>query len=250
MERFASTVVGQGDRISLDLANFSDSLIKFEDPARVLYEDETILIYDKPPGVNCDQGGVVERLKKGRPSIQLAHRLDRETTGVLVFAKTRAAYEALLDQFKKRHVNKKYLAVVDGFVPSPRGRIKNRLGKLREWAGQAIWGAVKPPKGLSAVTDWERLKWSSSASLLICYPKTGRTHQIRAHLAGMGHPILGDFQYGKDFQCVYKPPRILLHAEEICFLHPLTNQETRCSAPIPSDMAAAIQELFEPQGFQ
>ena len=126
-----------------------------------------------------------------------------------------------------------------------KGKVENYLGKKQAYAGQTIWGAVSPSRGLYACTEWERLKKGDISSLVACHPTTGRTHQIRVHMAEMGHPILGDYQYGKRFLCPYRPPRILLHAEEFSFYHPSTGKSLCLTAPLPDDFKIAQQKLFK-----
>lgn len=242
-ERFASTLLGKGDHVSLCLEQ-SPAKIQ-DDNSRIIFEDEALLVYDKPAGVNCDEKGILKILKKINPSLLLVHRLDRDTTGALLLAKSQQVFANLVEQFKNFQVGKRYLAIVDGKLEQQRGVIENYLGKKRAFAGQSIWGAVKSTDGLAAVTAWECLKRGKFATLLACMPKTGRTHQIRVHMAEMGHPILGDFQYGKVFQCPYRPARLLLHAEEIRFLHPISGQLLTFTAPLPDDFKIAQQELFK-----
>jgi RluA family pseudouridine synthase len=244
IERFASSIVGHGDVIELQVIEKAD--VKF-DKSRILFEDEALLIYNKPPGINCDEEGVVRMLKKYAPTIRLVHRLDRDTSGVLILAKSDLIFSNLVEQFKMHQVEKIYKALVDGIVKRPKGTIDNYLVKERAFAGQTIWGEVDAPPGLHAITDWVCLQKGNGVSLILCYPRTGRTHQLRVHLAGMGHPILGDVQYGKKVKSQYKPGRYLLHAEAIKFKHPLTMEELNIQAPLPSDFIKSQKDLFERQ---
>lgn len=244
VERFASTMLGRGDRVSIDLDSCSKTPVQKEEPSRIIFEDEGILVYDKPAGVVCDEKGIIALLKGTRPCLQLVHRLDRETSGVIVLAKNIKPYDALIDQFKRMEIHKRYMTIVDGAVLLSEGVIKNFLGKKKAYAGQTIWGSVDSSQGLTAITEWKCLKRGDSSSLITCFPRTGRTHQIRVHMAEMGHPILGDFQYGKRFRCTYRPDRILLHAQEIRFVNPSTDRSMICSSSVPSDMVAAQQTLF------
>lgn len=244
-ERFASTSLGRGDHISLSLAQISSIPQPAFEESRVLYQDEVLLIYNKPAGVNCDEKGILQLLKSTYPSLHLVHRLDRDTTGVLILARQKQTFESLVQQFKNFEVEKYYLAIVDGIVKKASGKIENYLGKKKHFSGQTIWGEVAPVKGLYACTEWKRLKVGSMASLIGCSLKTGRTHQIRVHMAGMGHPLLGDFQYGKDFVCPVRPLRYLLHAEEVRLRHPNTGKELKFTAPLPEDFNTAKQKLFK-----
>ena len=150
--------------------------------------------------------------------------MDRETTGVLLLAKSLEVKKKFIEQFRDYQVKKRYLAIVEGVPKKQCGKIENYLIKKKEYSGQTIWGSNKNEKGLYAYTDWKLLKANTIASLIECYPKTGRTHQIRVHLCEMGHPLLGDNQYGGG-GCSSGPiPRILLHAESLEFFHPFTKR--------------------------
>ena len=142
-------------------------------------------------------------------------------------------------------MKKRYLAIVDGIISLKRGEIINDLGPKRAYAGQTIWGEVPPAQGVRAITDWELLDQGSETSLVACYPKTGRTHQIRVHMAGMGHPILGDYQYGNRFKSPFRSLRTLLHAESIQLDHPLTQKRLLITAPLPDDFREAQRLLFQ-----
>lgn len=243
-ERFASTLLGKGDHVCLYLEQFSPMPEPLEE-SRILYEDDALLVYNKPSGVTSDEKGVVKLLKTRDSSLQLIHRLDRDTTGVLLLAKQVTVFEKLVNQFKQFQVRKRYLAIVDGYFIQTKGIIENYLGKKHAYAGQMIWGAVHASKGLYACTEWQQLKKGKMASLLVCFPKTGRTHQIRVHMAEMNHPVLGDFQYSEQFQCAYRPSRYLLHAEAIQFDHPITQKPVCLVAPLPEDFKIAQQKLFK-----
>jgi RluA family pseudouridine synthase len=243
-ERFASTVIKKGDFIRLDDEQAALAAPVKVEPSRIIYEDDALLVYNKPAGINCDEKGIVKLWKTKLPALQLVHRLDRDTTGLLIFAKQSQIFELLVTQFKEFQVEKQYIAIVDGVLQEKKGKIENYLGKKRAFAGQTIWGRVSTSQGLYACTEWERLKVGNSASLVACVPKTGRTHQIRVHMSESGHPILGDFQYGKHFQCAFRPPRILLHAQKIRFNHPITGEELNLIAPLPDDFEKAKSKLF------
>lgn len=245
VERFASAVVGKGDHILLQLEDLEASPITLKvESSRILYEDNCLVIYDKPPGVNCDEKGILKILKAYNPQLQLIHRLDRDTTGVLILAKSPVIFEKMVLEFKEHQVNKCYIAIVDGVLEKKEGEVDNYLGKKHVYAGQTIWGSVKKEEGLHAHTDWIKIKEGKNASLVFCYPVTGRTHQIRVHLAGIGHPIVGDFQYCKRFRCAYRPNRYLLHAYRVSFPHPITGKEIDVQAPLPDDFNQAQQNLF------
>lgn len=234
IETFSSYILKEGDLISLDPTAFTT---KEEKEISILYEDENLMALNKPSGTLTDlkQLGI----KKGF----LVHRLDKETSGVLLIAKTQVAKKKLEEMFKEHQIQKIYLAIVDGKCAQGSGIIENFLGKKGEYAGQTIYGSVSKEKGKRALTHFRFLDISSKASLVACEPKTGRTHQIRVHLSGMGHPILGDRQYAKKFLAPFTPKRNLLHAYQLRFAHPITNEPLTLTAPIPSDFQEAMRAL-------
>lgn len=232
-QTFSSHVLEEGDTVTLNPQAFDQE----EKPlnATILYEDKDLLIVNKPSGMVCDP-----KMIKGAAPV---HRLDKETSGVLILAKTPEGKEGMLALFKERAIHKLYLALVDGVPTKSEGTIDNYLGKKHSYQGQTVYGSVDAKKGQRAITHWKCLKKGSSASVLCCEPYTGRTHQLRVHLSGMGHPILGDTQYGKKFTCPLKPQRNLLHAYSIAFKHPKTGKAMKVIAPIPPDFKAALETL-------
>jgi RluA family pseudouridine synthase len=178
----------------------------------------------------------------------LLHRLDKETSGVLLFAKDAEMAEMFFRLFNQRKVQKKYLALVDNCPKEDQGVIDNYIGTLGRYQGHAILGQVpkEAPKKCHpehARTLWQCVKRGQSASLIACFPETGRTHQLRVHLSEMGHPILGDDTYCKKFTSSYRAIRVLLHAEQVSFLHPGTQELVVISSPIPQDFKKAQMDL-------
>jgi RluA family pseudouridine synthase len=241
-EKFASAQLGSGDLVDFDSDKLSMPTVDSYEKSRVLFEDDWLLLYDKPAGVTSER--LAEILAKVWPRLQLIHRLDKETTGILMLAKQPAALAHLIDQFKQHKVKKEYLALVDGVLDKKAGHIENYLGKKHSYQGQAIWGSVNKAKGLPAVTDWVLEQKGIQASLLKCIPKTGRTHQIRVHLSELGHPILGDYQYGRKFKCPYRPHRCLLHAAKIIFVHPSKGIEISITSKMPQDFEKALHSAM------
>jgi RluA family pseudouridine synthase len=237
IERFASRVLTEGDRIHFDDAQ---PITTAETRWETLYADDDIVICNKPAGTVVDSPETHQQLCQEYGPIILVHRLDRDTTGAFLLARNEAAAKALESQFKQRTIDKVYLALVDGLVAESQGEIKNSLGKVHVYDGQAIWGEVPRGQGPLAHTVWRVIGRGQRATLVACQPKTGRTHQLRAHLKGLGHPILGDYQYARRFSCDYKPTRCLLHASEITFHHPRTGTKRRVRVPLPADFAAAL----------
>lgn len=242
IERFASAIVGTGDRISFQMKELDQSW-EFESE-RVLYEDTDVLAYNKPAGLSSESEALLCMVRSHCPNAHLLHRLDRDTTGVLMFTKNPQMHEAMVNAFRQQKVEKSYLALVDG-VPSKRaGIVDNYLGKKHSYQGQAIWGKVNPNQGLHAITEWQLAHAGKDVALIKCFPKTGRTHQLRVHLSEMQHPILGDYQYGRQFRSSFRPHRYLLHAWQIEFDHPLKDTQLKIEAPIPEDFHQAFKTLF------
>ena len=241
IETFSSYILKENDLVALSPHAFEER----ESPKNtsVLFEDKELLIINKPVGVISDNRELNRYFPSFKGKLELVHRLDKETSGVLILAKTSEAKEKMAALFKKRAVRKVYLALVDGVVEKDEGVIDNFLGKKHSYQGQTIYGAVDEKKGQRAITSWKCLKRAKTASLLACEPYTGRTHQLRVHLSGMGHPILGDTQYGKRFRCPVATHRNLLHAYRISFAHPTTGTEIKTIAPIPSDFKAVLEQL-------
>jgi 23S rRNA pseudouridine955/2504/2580 synthase len=243
VERFASYNVFKGDVVVFHDTTLSQSSHLF-DKKRVLYEDASLLIYNKPDGIISDEDGLPKVLSEyvGTPVFPV-HRLDRVTTGAILFAKNERIRDRLIEEFRTRDVKKVYLAIVDGLPKEDRGAIENYLGKLTEKGGSVYFGAVPKTKGKYAKTEWRVLKRGQKAALVECSIITGRTHQIRIHMADIGHPILGDPRYGQRFTCSYHPPRCLLHAYKLEFKHPVTENLVSIEAEIPMDFSEALKTL-------
>lgn len=229
-ERFASAQLGKGDIVTFTPEQIEAKVSFTYSP---LYEDKDLLVINKPPGITSE--ATAQEVKKKCPQAELAHRLDKDTTGALLFAKNPETLQRLFDQFKNHQIHKDYLAIVDNYPPKASGRIDNFFAKKHTYQGQTLWGSH--PSGLRAITNWTLLKKGKDSALIHCQPETGRTHQLRVHLSEMGHPILGDYQYGKKFNCPYKPPRFMLHAWKL----KVENHEIE--APLPKDFVEALKNI-------
>ena len=254
----ADARVGAGDDIRVPPLRVSESpLAAAPIPARtftVLHEDETLLALDKPAGVAVHGGsglsfGVIEQLRKSRPQerfLELVHRLDRETSGVLLVAKKRKALVALQDQLRERRMGKTYLALALGNWPASLKVIDAPLEKrvLSDGQRHVRLAAADAPAARRAVTLVSVSRAWPSWTLLEVTIKTGRTHQIRVHLAGQGHPIAGDDKYG-DF-AVNKTlatqglKRMFLHAARLRFIHPNHGEAMDIASPLPNDLNAFL----------
>ena len=231
-------------------------------PARefsILYEDEHLLAIDKPAGVAVHGGsgvafGVIEQLRRARPGakfLELVHRLDKETSGVLLLAKRRSALTALQDQFRNRDTAKHYSALVFGAWTSSKKVIDVALHKTLDAQGERHVRAVAADHadGRRSITLVKVSRAFAEASLLDVTLKTGRTHQIRVHLANEGHPIVGDPKYG-DFglnrqlaRGERRFGRMFLHARQLAFDHPASGERITLTAPLPAECETLLAQL-------
>jgi 23S rRNA pseudouridine955/2504/2580 synthase len=210
----------------------------------VVLEDASLLVVDKPAGLAVHGGsgvsfGVIESLRAARPLakfLELAHRIDRDTSGLLLVAKKRSALVELHRMLREGEVEKVYTAVVAGEYRGP-GEIRASLHKYVTSSGERRV-AVKEG-GLAAATNVKALKTRPEMSVLDLRLLTGRTHQIRVHLAHVGHPILGDDKYGGEAK--KRAPRLLLHARRLAFRHPQTGEAVELESPLPADMRGFME---------
>lgn len=202
----------------------------------LLFEHEDFDIVSKPIGWVCDEASCRKTFGDDR---FLVHRLDKDTTGALLIAKGSRAKDALMELFAEKKIHKTYLALADGYMREEKGVRDTFLAKKRAFQGQTIWGSSYT--GLRAVTRWEALVRKNDATFVLCEPITGRTHQIRVHLAELGHPIIGDRQYAERFQCSLLSPRTLLHAYQLRFSYQGTLIEVQ--APLPFDFLQSLEKM-------
>jgi 23S rRNA pseudouridine955/2504/2580 synthase len=263
----ADTRVQAGDDVRVPpirLGERAESNVAPSAPARefpLLFEDAAFLAIDKPAGVAVHGGsgvsfGVIEQLRQSRPQaplLELVHRLDRETSGVLLVAKKRSVLKALQEQFRERETDKTYLALVKGIWPSRKKVIDLPLRKYLLPDGERRVRVTTPddPDGMRSITLVKVLGqvrppagWGGSDadgfSLLAVTIKTGRTHQIRVHLASAGHPIAGDDKYG-DFELNrllqrHGLKRMFLHAWQLRVIHPTHAEPVALKADLPAEL--------------
>jgi 23S rRNA pseudouridine1911/1915/1917 synthase len=249
-----------GDRVEFSHAEVVASTLKAADiPLEILYEDEHLLAVNKPagmvvhPGAGTREDTLVHALLGHcagtlsgiggveRPGI--VHRLDRETTGVIIVAKTDAAHRGLSAQFAERELHKEYVALVTGVPRLLSGRIESAISRHPIHRHKMTTGE---DDGRPSRTDWTREKsFAPYAALMRCHILTGRTHQIRVHMKALGHPLLGDATYGwKDSAHLpMKPLRVMLHAELIIFEHPVSGVQLTVCAPLPMDFKVMVTAL-------
>ena len=216
----------------------------------VVYEDEHLLVLDKPaglvvhPGAGVRKGTLVGQLLSlgaaGGPDPErpgVVHRLDRDTSGLLVAARSEAAHAALQEAIKRREVERRYLALVRGVPRSRTGRIDAPIGRDRRDPMRRSLDTEEPRE---AVTHFEVLEQIGEHALLDVRLETGRTHQIRVHLAAIALPVSGDAQYGVRGDLGLD--RQFLHAHRLRFRHPLTDEEIDVESPLPPDLQAALEQ--------
>lgn len=226
-------------------------------PLSVVYEDESLIVIDKPPGmvvhpapghaggtlVNAllhhvrDLKGIGNELRPG-----IVHRLDRDTSGLLVAAKDERTMVRLARQFKSREVGKEYLALAWGRPRPPQGTVRTTIGRDPRNRKKM---STRSPRGREAVTHYETVETFSTCSLLRVRIETGRTHQIRVHLAHLGHPVVGDAVYGRGGKPRLPVPaeRQMLHAAQLRFTHPATGLPLDLASPLPPDFEAVVSAL-------
>lgn len=213
----------------------------------VLFEDADILAVNKPAFIESEDFAAVvlnylKRKTRGRghPYLGQMHRLDKETSGVMIFTKKKQANE-LADQFRRHTIRKYYLAVVNGRVAAQSGQIKEPLEKGAFGEGRKVRVARGKEGAREAKTFYEVVERYETATLLRVRIFTGRTHQIRVHLSDAGYPLVGDTVYCGPHGMSFR--RCALHAERLEFVHPVTKQKIKITAPLPEDMKKLIAEL-------
>jgi 23S rRNA pseudouridine1911/1915/1917 synthase len=259
-----ATKMKGGEALTLDVPEARPSDTVAQDiPLTIVHEDDHLLVVDKPAGLvvhpaagNYD-GTMVNALLHhcagrlsgiggvARPGI--VHRIDKDTSGLLVVAKTDKAHEGLAAQFARHDVDRRYTAVVGGVPVPPAGRIEGALA--RSTANRQKMAIVKDGRGKHAITHFRTVAAFDGAAQVECRLETGRTHQIRVHMASIGHSLLGDAVYGRTpgkLAPLLKDlafERQALHAATLGFVHPVTQEKLCFESPLPADMVALIGRL-------
>ncbi len=235
-------------------------------PVEVVYYDQDVIVVNKPPGLvvhpgaGNPRGTLVNALLyhfkdwdiNGYVRPGIVHRLDKDTSGVMIVARNEKAQKVLVEQFKKRMVKKSYIALVVGQIPEE-GVIDEPIGRDPK---NRIRFSVNYEHGKEAVTEWRLLRYFGEVSLIKVFPRTGRTHQIRVHMAHIGHPLVGDEVYGgvrkvkkisdeRIRRILLSFPRHALHAGSIKFRHPATGEVMEFEVPLPEDFSSLLKKLEE-----
>lgn len=265
--------VKPGDVVSvvMDRPRYELEIIPEDIPVEIVYEDDALLVVNKPPGLVVHPGhgnysgtlvnALAYHFKDDPnydvtdPRMGLVHRIDKDTSGLLVVAKTPDAKTHLGRQFFEKTTRREYVAVVWGIPDPPKGRIEGNIGRNPK---DRLQMAVFPDgqQGKHAVTHYEVLEPLGHVAVVRCRLETGRTHQIRVHMRHIGHPLLNDSRYGGDQilrgvrsssytafvrNCFETCPRQALHARTLGFVHPVTGEEMFFESPIPDDMVKMIE---------
>ncbi len=245
-----------GDKVSTIINETAEEHPAEQDIAlEVIFEDDNVVVVNKPAGLVVHPGAgnaentlvnallfrwpqIAEVGEPARPGI--VHRLDKDTSGVLIVAKTAAGYSWLVKQFKTRKAKKTYLALVDGTPPTPTGRIETRIG--RDEKHRQRMAVTYGDQGRKADSEYFTVTEYRDHTLLEVNPLTGRTHQIRVHLAFLGCPVVGDQIYGRRKNSL-ETERFFLHASKLIIRLPGEEKETEFTAPLPADLRTILDHL-------
>ena len=250
-----------GDTIELIVPDEPDSILIAEDiPLDIIWEDDHMVVVNKPagmvvyPAVGNRSGTMINALAFRcsklspvgaplRPGI--VHRLDKDTSGIMVIAKDNITHYDLVDQFREREITKQYMAIVFGNLKDEKGEIKKAIGRCSSNRKKM---STKARRTKEAITQYEVLERYGYATLVRVRILTGRTHQIRVHFASIGHSVLGDSLYGKKVRLetskgTIKFSRQMLHASSLNLKHPVKGNMLEFTAPLPEDMQGAIDKL-------
>ncbi len=245
--------VAPGDNVELTVPDPVELTVEKEDiPLEILYEDEDVAVVNKPcgmvvhPAPGNETGTLVNALLYAMDDLSgiggvkrpgIVHRLDKDTSGLLMIAKNDQAHESLSEQLRERTMDKRYLAVVEGEMKEPSGRIEQPVARSKkDRKKMAI-----DPEGRYALTEWTLKENLRGAALLEVHILTGRTHQIRVHMQSIHHPVAGDPIYG--MKNGVKAPRLMLHAWRLSFTHPRTGERLSFCAEPPESFARTVEKL-------
>jgi len=243
-----------GDEVVVRVpADVPEQVVPEDIPLDIIHEDDALLVVNKPagmvvhPALGHTSGTLVNAVLAHCPQIAdvggleragIVHRLDKDTSGLILIAKDEPTRAALQRQFKRRQVSKTYLALVEGPMEPREGVIEAPVG--RDKRQRKRMAVVR--RGREARTVYRAIEYFANHTLLEVHPHTGRTHQVRVHLAWLGYPIVGDTVYGRRRQRLLRS-RHFLHASRLCFTHPATGEDVEFKAPLPPKLAAVLKRL-------
>lgn len=245
-----------GEKIEISIPpRISSKLVAENIPLEIVYENSDLIVVNKPAGMvvhpspGHNNGTLVHAALGHIPDLEgiggeerpgIVHRLDKDTSGLIVIAKNERAHRWLQEQFKSRQVEKRYIALIDGKPPTPTGRVEAPIG--RNTTHRKLMAVVPLDKGREAITEYSTLEEFPEHTLLSVHPLTGRTHQIRVHLAFLKCPVTADTVYGK-----HKPTvelgRHFLHASSLKIVLPGEERARKFEAPLPQDLQEALEQL-------
>ena len=239
------TPLEEGDKVSV---NFTKSFRVFSSPRiKLVYEDNDILVINKGYGVlsmgtdNIKEGTAYSIMREyvkysdPRAKVFIVHRLDRDTSGLMMLAKTMEAKDTMQHNWNNMVLNRKYVAVVEGVISDDEGVVKSYLAETAQFE---VYSTQDPTKGQLAITRYKVLKRSSGYTLVELELDTGRKNQIRVHMKDLGHPIVGDRKYGASSSPIR---RLALHARTLRFVHPITRKEMNFELPVPTRFAGLVK---------
>ena len=250
----SSLKLALGDKVEVTVPPEAPSTLTAEDiPLNIIYEDSDLLVIDKPAGLavhpapGTPSGTLANAVLHYLPSLAadadslrpgIVHRLDKDTSGLIIVAKNRTAQANLSDQFKNRTVKKTYITLVKGKLTPEKGIIEADIG--RDPKNRQRMAVVAEGEGRDARTEYKVIRYYDNNTLLEIHPETGRTHQIRVHLAAIGYPVVGDATYGTTTKHV---TRQFLHAGKIGFNLPSTGKWVEFESPLPQDLQRALTDI-------
>lgn len=237
-------------RVSEDKTHSVSDGLKNRISQSIMFEDDVMMVINKPSGIAVHGGsgirsGVIEIIRSIRENakyLELVHRIDRETSGCLLIAKKRSMLRRLHDLLRENKVKKKYLALVQGRVHENHKKIEAPLCKNQLKSGERVV-KIDPVNGKDSVTKIKVVHYYDNCTLVEAMPLTGRTHQIRVHLAHIGHPIVGDEKYGDEKSAKVKFKRLFLHAASIGCVVPEIERKLYFEAPLDADLQNLLQHL-------
>ena len=250
------TAVSEGDIVSFEIPEPKELDVSAEDiPLHIVYEDDSLIVVNKPRGMvvhpanGNQEGTLVNALLhhcKGRLSSingvirpGIVHRIDKDTSGILLVAKTDSAHLSLAEQIKEHSVKREYVALLDGVIKHDNGTVNKPIGRSEKDRKKM---AITMHNSRNAVTHYEVLERYSGYCLVKCRLETGRTHQIRVHMASLGHPVTGDSVYGAKKQKLFQRGQ-LLHAKTIGFIHPESGEYMEFTSDLPEEFQEVLRKL-------